>query len=190
LENVNGVNYYLNHLAGPDNVTAYNNVDTGFLTTELVGPRPKYKTTSSAQAYAASRDIAPWCRVSASSQWDDLYHPEFGIDNRSSSIWASGAGDPLPRYYLKFQRSQKLSSVQLTARQDLDQADTRKNITIYGVTPSNTWVILGTRGSTPFGHRGTWTININSSQKYDWIVIQKNNGAHFNFSSVNINAID
>jgi|GEM_PF-4188302 len=165
-----------------------NNVDVSYVAAN-VGPRPGCDSYGPPTTYSASRDIAPLCRVSASSSYADNYWADRATDQRSTTLWASAAGDPAPKFTVDFQRGQRVTNIELVARQDGTVNDgTRRNFVVKGWTGpkgTGTSTVLGTQGSTAFPQQGTWTCDpVDAS--YQSVTVEKTDGAHFNFSALRI----
>jgi hypothetical protein len=157
---------------------------------DYAGPRPGYDSYAPPSAYSAERDIAPLCRAYASSSYADNYWPDRATDQRSTTLWASAAGDPAPKFTVDFQRNQRITKVTIVSRQDTVVNDgTRRNFNVYGwsgARGTGTKTPLGAWGATPFPQQGSWTQTLVTPASFQSLTVEKTDGAHFNFSALQI----
>lgn len=148
------------------------------------GPRPLQTS------YLPERNIAPFARAKASSRFSFSHHADKATDLRSNTNWASATGDVAPRFLLDFQRSHRITRVEIHARQDLNQEVARRNFTIYGCSGeegSGTRIPLHTQTSTfGFPHQGVLVVNLVVPQEFRSVSIEKTDGGHFNFAEMRV----
>lgn len=166
-----------------------NNVSVGHVAANA-GPIPGYDVYTPPSAYVADRDIAPLCRVYSSSNYASANWADCAVDQRANTLWASAGGDAAPKFTVDFLRSQRVTRIELVARQDAVVNDNpRRNFRVLGWTgPKGTGIAteLARRESTPFPAQGTWSAIPSSIGPFQSVTIEKTDSGHFNFSALRV----
>jgi hypothetical protein len=148
----------------------------------FAGPRPL------GTSYQAERNIAPFARTYSSTKFSYSHHADKASDLRSNTLWASATGDSSPWYLLDFMRPQRVTRIEIQARQEINQAVARENFKIYGCSGAGgtgTKTLLHTQIS-PFAHQGTLVVPVPAAQTFQSVSVEKIGSGHFNFAEVRI----
>ena len=125
----------------------------------------------------------------SSSAYSSSYSAKLSNDGNLNTIWASNTQEQNPWWQVDLGEVCKFSTIQLIARQDIDQAGGRTNFAVLGSNDSTftTYAVLGSKTGADFPAYGTWALGLNSSVNYRYVRVQRiNNAGHFNFAELQV----
>jgi hypothetical protein len=113
--------------------------------------------------------------VTASSIWNGKFAGPAANDNRSDTGWSPAANHGQPWWQVDLGAAYHLIAVELLARQDLDQPQTRSNFEIWGSNDCDftTHIRFGGQESNLFPDRGTWIANFNQPEAFRYVRVIK-----------------
>lgn len=165
---------FINQNVNGSNVTLTNNTTSDDSVIKASGLESAY------QGLAAKLNLAYNKPASASSVNGSAWDATKANDNNGASGWSPTGSDTSAWWQVDLGQAYQLGQYSLTARQDLDQPETRGNFEIRASNdPSfGTYTVVGRQTSTlPLA--STLTGNIDVRQKFRYLRIAKTDGAYF-----------
>lgn len=113
----------------------------------------------------------------ASTQISNQFSVNNANDGNSESGWspASVSDDPNPWWQVDLGAAYQISTIELVTRQDLDQPETRANITIWVSNDCDfaNYFEVGYQPDTPLPYQSVWTITVNQFYPFRFIRVSK-----------------
>ncbi|MEV6942520.1 RICIN domain-containing protein [Streptomyces sp. NPDC051172] len=165
---------FINQNRNGSNVTLTNNTTSGDSVIKASGLEPAY------QGLAARLNLAYDKPASASSVNGSAWGPAKANDNDGATGWSPTGSDTSAWWQVDLGQAYQLGQFSLTARQDLDQPETRGNFEIRASNdPSfGSYTVVGRQTSTlPLA--STLTGSIDVRQKFRYVRVAKTDGAYF-----------
>lgn len=136
-------------------------------------------------AMAEDPNLARYGAASASSYWNSTFAPGKGIDNSTSTLWSTGAGDTAAWWQLDLGSAFKIIRVQVQSRQDVkDDPEARMNFEVRGSNNEDGtgYTVLASKDGTPFAYMGTWTAEVAETASFRFLRVVKTDTNEFSFA--------
>lgn len=138
-------------------------------------------------------DLARGKPAVASSQWNSSMPPSAAADWNYNSKWHQASNDPAPWWSVDLENRYVIQRIEISARVDLDQPDSRRNFQVQGSNDSAfaTFSVLGEQNEVPFpyfktGLSNSWVRFINNPNGFRYIRVIKTAGGGLNFSEFQV----
>lgn len=113
-----------------------------------------------------------------------------------SNSWISDNADANAAVTITMEATHQISKIEIVARQDLNQTSARQNFEVWASTdssfatgnPAIITKLLGSQGSTPFAHQGTWSVNVADVTGFQFIRVKKTDGQVMSAAEIMVTA--
>lgn len=128
-------------------------------------------------------NLALGALATASSVYDRTTLPQYSVDGSIANGGWSPKAEPgeTPWLQIDLGKEHLLSRIEVILRQDIDQAETRKNFHVLGSnTPDfKSATVLGVQGNTSLAHKATWSIDWNGKVPFRYLRVAKTRPEYF-----------
>lgn len=127
-------------------------------------------------------------KPTTSSGETDAYPSSNVVDSNKRTLWTQTGTGGQSWVQIDLQDEYRIDRIDIIGRQDLDQPSTRANFEIQASNDPefNDFVILASRGATPFEHMGTCSLYSNNDKEYRYVRIKKTDSQYFLLAEVRV----
>jgi autotransporter-associated beta strand protein len=158
---------------------------------DFAGLEPAYASLCN-QIYGG-QDLARGKTATASSQWDPSMPASCAVDWDYTSKWHQASGDSLPWWSVDLGSAHVIQRIEISARTDLDQPDSRCNFQVQASNDSGfaTYTVLAEQNAVPFPYRRTglsnsWIRFVNNPNGFRFLRVAKVASGGLNFSEFQV----
>ncbi len=138
-------------------------------------------------------DLARGKTATASSQWNSTTPPSAAVDWNFNSMWHQAANDLNSWWSVDLGASHIIQRIEISARINLDQPDSRRNFQVRGSNDPNftTFTVLAEQNEVPFAYRKTglsnsWLKHISNPNAFRYLSVVKTAPGGLNFSEFQV----
>ncbi|MCZ9881688.1 RICIN domain-containing protein [Arthrobacter sp. B2a2-09] len=178
---VSNVDQTLNQNQNGSGVTVSGTASTGKSVIQAAGLEPAYQSLRNAV------DLAQGHPASASSTYSSSTTANYAVDGNGSTGWSASATDTNAWWQVDLGTSTSVAQVQVVARQDLDQAQTRTGFQVeLSNDPTFASFTTAARETSSIPDAGTASFNVFSTAAYRYVRVQKTDGNYFFIADVRV----